>query len=216
MRRTTIFFCSCTFYVIEPSGLMQSLLLGRLVCNDLQKFIWDAENSLRAVGHMDTRCHLHEDQAQDALDRPTIEKTGTLQGMPPASSAAIQAHAEPSIGVPVSSQTPRKCLAEGHLGSQRALRGLQPSPTLKRNYNSLQKQASSVKIHRKAADYKFTLQQLKKYSLNFGEPWLFIACAPTFQRCLKKSDYIIDCDATDLYCNIHKHQRGRRVAKYGQ
>ncbi|GFW99650.1 hypothetical protein TNCV_3418831 [Trichonephila clavipes] len=40
--------------VIEPSALMQSLFLGRLERNDLQKFIWPAENSLRAVEHMDT------------------------------------------------------------------------------------------------------------------------------------------------------------------
>ncbi|GFY07692.1 hypothetical protein TNCV_4095621 [Trichonephila clavipes] len=33
---------------------MQSLLLGRLERYDLQKFIWGAENSLRAVEHMDT------------------------------------------------------------------------------------------------------------------------------------------------------------------
>ncbi|GFV54607.1 hypothetical protein TNCV_3578611 [Trichonephila clavipes] len=33
---------------------MQSLLLRRLEHNNLQKFIWDAENSLRAVEHMDT------------------------------------------------------------------------------------------------------------------------------------------------------------------
>ncbi|GFT45433.1 uncharacterized protein TNCV_349051 [Trichonephila clavipes] len=38
--------------IIEPSGLMQSLLLGRLERNDLQKFIWAAENSLRGVEHM--------------------------------------------------------------------------------------------------------------------------------------------------------------------
>ncbi|GFY18859.1 hypothetical protein TNCV_3875471 [Trichonephila clavipes] len=40
--------------VIESSGLILSLLLRRLERNDLQKFIWDAENSLRAVEHMDT------------------------------------------------------------------------------------------------------------------------------------------------------------------
>ncbi|GFW83661.1 hypothetical protein TNCV_667741 [Trichonephila clavipes] len=39
--------------VIEPSGLMKSLLLRRLKRNDSQKFIWGAENSLRAVEHMD-------------------------------------------------------------------------------------------------------------------------------------------------------------------
>ncbi|GFW24083.1 hypothetical protein TNCV_4951271 [Trichonephila clavipes] len=48
------FLCSCTFLIIEPSGLMQSQLLGREERNDLQKFIWGADNSLRAVEHMNT------------------------------------------------------------------------------------------------------------------------------------------------------------------
>ncbi|GFV57165.1 hypothetical protein TNCV_4976421 [Trichonephila clavipes] len=40
--------------VIQPSGVMQSLLLGQLERNDLQRFIWGAENSLRAFEYMDT------------------------------------------------------------------------------------------------------------------------------------------------------------------
>ncbi|GFX38436.1 transposable element Tcb2 transposase [Trichonephila clavipes] len=43
---------------------------------------------------------------------------------PTASSAAIQAHVAPSLGTLVSSQTIRRRLAEGHLGSRRPLRVL--------------------------------------------------------------------------------------------
>ncbi|GFT75642.1 HTH_Tnp_Tc3_2 domain-containing protein [Trichonephila clavipes] len=43
---------------------------------------------------------------------------------PTDSSAAIQAQVAPSLGAPVSSQTIRKRLAEGHLGSQRPIRVL--------------------------------------------------------------------------------------------
>ncbi|GFW49888.1 transposable element Tcb1 transposase [Trichonephila clavipes] len=55
------------------------------------------------------RCHLHEDQAQDALDRPVVEKTAT--------SGAL------------SSRTMRRRLAEGHLGSWGPLRVLPLTPT---------------------------------------------------------------------------------------
>ncbi|GFT06979.1 transposable element Tcb1 transposase [Trichonephila clavipes] len=44
------------------------------------------------------RCHLHEDQAHDALDRPVVKKTAT------------------------------SCLAEGHLGSRRPLHELPLTP----------------------------------------------------------------------------------------
>ncbi|GFV44209.1 HTH_Tnp_Tc3_2 domain-containing protein [Trichonephila clavipes] len=45
-----------------------------------------------------------------------------------ASLAAIQTQVEPSLGVPVSSRTLRRRLAEGHLGSQRLLRVLSLTP----------------------------------------------------------------------------------------
>ncbi|GFV14866.1 transposable element Tcb2 transposase [Trichonephila clavipes] len=48
------------------------------------------------------------------------------------SSAAIQAQVAPSSGAPVSSQTIRRRLAEGHLGSQRPLRVLPLMPTQRR------------------------------------------------------------------------------------
>ncbi|GFY22289.1 transposable element Tcb2 transposase [Trichonephila clavipes] len=48
---------------------------------------------------------------------------------PIASSAAIQAQVAPSIVAPVSSQTIRRRLAEGHLGSRRPLRVLPLKPT---------------------------------------------------------------------------------------
>ncbi|GFS56021.1 transposable element Tcb1 transposase [Trichonephila clavipes] len=49
---------------------------------------WSARRVARQLGHSDCivrrcwlngseRCHLHEDQAQDALDRPVVEKTAT-------------------------------------------------------------------------------------------------------------------------------------------
>ncbi|GFX50447.1 transposable element Tcb2 transposase [Trichonephila clavipes] len=41
---------------------------------------------------------------------------------PTASSAADQAHLTPSLGVPVSSRTSRRCLVEGHFGSRLPLR----------------------------------------------------------------------------------------------
>ncbi|GFV69293.1 transposable element Tcb1 transposase [Trichonephila clavipes] len=66
------------------------------------------------------RCHLHEDQAQDALDRPVVEKTAT--------SAAIQAQVAHSLGVPVSSRTIRR----RHLGSRSPLRVLPLTPTHRR------------------------------------------------------------------------------------
>ncbi|GFS97454.1 transposable element Tcb2 transposase [Trichonephila clavipes] len=47
---------------------------------------------------------------------------------PTASSAAVQAQVAPSLGPPVSSRTIRRCLAEGHLGSQHPLRVLPLAP----------------------------------------------------------------------------------------
>ncbi|GFW27485.1 transposable element Tcb2 transposase [Trichonephila clavipes] len=57
------------------------------------------------------RSHLHENQVQDALNRPVDEKTATS---------------------PVSSRTIRRRLAEGHLGSRRPLCGLPLTPTHRR------------------------------------------------------------------------------------
>ncbi|GFU18447.1 transposable element Tcb2 transposase [Trichonephila clavipes] len=48
------------------------------------------------------------------------------------SSAAIQTQTAPSLGVPVSSRTIRKRLAEGHLGSRRPLRVLPLTTTHRR------------------------------------------------------------------------------------
>ncbi|GFX54199.1 transposable element Tcb1 transposase [Trichonephila clavipes] len=58
------------------------------------------------------RCYLHDDQAQDALDRPVVKKTAT--------------------SAPVSSRTIRRLLAEGHFGSWRPLRVLPLTPTHRR------------------------------------------------------------------------------------
>ncbi|GFU69562.1 transposable element Tcb2 transposase [Trichonephila clavipes] len=51
---------------------------------------------------------------------------------PTAFSATIQAHVAPSVGVPVSSRTIRRRLAEGHLGSRHPLRVLPLTPTHRR------------------------------------------------------------------------------------
>ncbi|GFU04984.1 transposable element Tcb1 transposase [Trichonephila clavipes] len=67
------------------------------------------------------RCHLHEGKAQDALDRPVVEKTTTT--------STIQAQIAPSLGALVSSRNIRRRLAEGHLGSRRPLRVLPLMPT---------------------------------------------------------------------------------------
>ncbi|GFV67059.1 transposable element Tcb1 transposase [Trichonephila clavipes] len=80
-------------------------------------------------------CPLHKDLAQDALDRPVVKKTTIVRNarvQPIASSAAIQAWVTPSLGPPVSSRTIRRRLAEGHLGSRRALRVLLLTPTHQR------------------------------------------------------------------------------------
>ncbi|GFX00883.1 transposable element Tcb2 transposase [Trichonephila clavipes] len=65
------------------------------------------------------RCHLYEDQAQDALDRPVVEKTATTQTR--TANCFIGRH--PGTGstfleAPLSSRTIRRRLAEGHLGSR--------------------------------------------------------------------------------------------------
>ncbi|GFS97518.1 hypothetical protein TNCV_4262931 [Trichonephila clavipes] len=52
------------------------------------------------------RCHLHEDQAQNTLDRPVVEKEKHLRNarvQPTALSASIQGQVVPSLGSPVSS-----------------------------------------------------------------------------------------------------------------
>ncbi|GFV87001.1 transposable element Tcb2 transposase [Trichonephila clavipes] len=51
---------------------------------------------------------------------------------PTTSSAAIQAHVAPSVGVPVSSRAIRKRLAEGYLGSRHPLRVLPLTPIHRR------------------------------------------------------------------------------------
>ncbi|GFX66846.1 HTH_Tnp_Tc3_2 domain-containing protein [Trichonephila clavipes] len=82
------------------------------------------------------RCPLHEDRAQDALDRPIrredhhIVRNAHVQLT--ASSAAIQAQVTPSLGVPVSSQTKRGRLAQRHLGSRCPLHVLPLTPTHRR------------------------------------------------------------------------------------
>ncbi|GFX60245.1 transposable element Tcb1 transposase [Trichonephila clavipes] len=77
---------------------------------------WSARRVARQLGRSDCvvrRCwasgseryHLHEDQTQDALDRPVVDKTAT---------------------------STRRHLAEGHLGSRHPLRVLPLTPTHER------------------------------------------------------------------------------------
>ncbi|GFV67967.1 transposable element Tcb1 transposase [Trichonephila clavipes] len=84
---------------------------GRI--NDLREIGWSARRVASQLGRSDCvlrfvgtsgpeRCHLHEDQVQDALDRPVVEKTATLR------------------------------LTEGHLGSRSPLRMLPLTPTHRR------------------------------------------------------------------------------------
>ncbi|GFV75840.1 transposable element Tcb2 transposase [Trichonephila clavipes] len=103
---------------------------------ELKRALQEALNrlSLQLVHHLiasvgtsgSKRCHVHEDQAQDALDRPVVEKTNHIvrnaRVQPTASSSAIQAQVAPSVGSLVSSRTIRRRLAEGHLGSRRPIR----------------------------------------------------------------------------------------------
>ncbi|GFU72517.1 transposable element Tcb2 transposase [Trichonephila clavipes] len=74
-------------------------------------------------------------QAQDALDRPVVEKRHIVRNarvQPTASSAAIQAQVASSLGDPVSSRTIQRRLSEGHLGSRCPLHGLPLTPTYRR------------------------------------------------------------------------------------
>ncbi|GFS47167.1 uncharacterized protein TNCV_2053381 [Trichonephila clavipes] len=59
---------------------------GRII--DIMEAGWSARRVARHLGHSDCvvksigtsgseRCHLHDDQLQDALDRPVVEKTAT-------------------------------------------------------------------------------------------------------------------------------------------
>ncbi|GFX77716.1 transposable element Tcb1 transposase [Trichonephila clavipes] len=65
-------------------------------------------------------------------DRRVARQFGRSDCVPTASSTAIQAQVAPSLGVPVSSRTKRKYLAEGHLRSRRPLRLLPLTPTHRR------------------------------------------------------------------------------------
>ncbi|GFV86410.1 transposable element Tcb2 transposase [Trichonephila clavipes] len=67
---------------------------------------------------MKTRCPRQTNRRED---RHIIRNTRV---QPTASSAAIQAQVAPSLGVPVSSRTIRRYLAERHLESRRPIRVL--------------------------------------------------------------------------------------------
>ncbi|GFV70069.1 HTH_Tnp_Tc3_2 domain-containing protein [Trichonephila clavipes] len=82
--------------------------------------LWFSEACRRGDGaSVSNRCHLHEDQAQDALDKPVVENdlhiVRSARLLPTVSSAFIQAQEAASLGAPVSSPTIRRCVAERHL-----------------------------------------------------------------------------------------------------
>ncbi|GFT16508.1 transposable element Tcb1 transposase [Trichonephila clavipes] len=81
----------------ESIGMMETVWSARRVARQLDR----SDCVVRRTSGSEI-CHLHEDQAQDALDRPVVEKTTT------------------------------SCLAEGHLGSRRPLRVLPLTPTHRR------------------------------------------------------------------------------------
>ncbi|GFW61492.1 uncharacterized protein TNCV_347401 [Trichonephila clavipes] len=89
----------------------------------------------RCWGQWSERCHLREDQAQDALDRPVVEKTAQRKKCTRTANCFIGR--QPGAGstftrTPVSSRTVRRRLAEGYLGSRRPLRVLYLTPTRRR------------------------------------------------------------------------------------
>ncbi|GFW84869.1 hypothetical protein TNCV_681571 [Trichonephila clavipes] len=63
--------------IITKLSMKASWKLGlsaRRVARQLDR----SDSVVRSVGTSESeRCHLHEDQAQDALDRPVVEKTVT-------------------------------------------------------------------------------------------------------------------------------------------
>ncbi|GFW73812.1 transposable element Tcb2 transposase [Trichonephila clavipes] len=93
----------------------------------------DLKEVLRPVDQ--ERCHLQEDQAQDALDRRRREDHHIVRNarmQPTASWTAIQTVVAPSLGSPMSSRTIRRRLAEERLESRRPLRVLPLTPTHRR------------------------------------------------------------------------------------
>ncbi|GFV83105.1 transposable element Tcb2 transposase [Trichonephila clavipes] len=104
-------------------GMMEAGWSARRVARELGRsdrvvrrcwYQWIREMSLtrRPVSGRPRQTSLREDHH--------VVKNATLQ--PSASSAAIQAQVDPSLGTPVSSRTIRRRLAEGHFGSLRPLR----------------------------------------------------------------------------------------------
>ncbi|GFV58117.1 transposable element Tcb2 transposase [Trichonephila clavipes] len=93
---------------------------GRII--GMMEFGWSSSRVARQLGRSYWVTSPREDRhiARNARVQPT------------ASSAAIQAQVEPSLGAHVSSRTIRRRLVEGHLGSQRPLRVLPLKPTHQR------------------------------------------------------------------------------------
>ncbi|GFV28787.1 transposable element Tcb1 transposase [Trichonephila clavipes] len=86
----------------------------------LSQFEWG-----RIIGMLEAGCSARRVARQ-------LGRSDCVVRRPTASSAAIQAQVAPSLGVPVSSRTIRRCLAEGHFGSRCPLRVLPLTPTHRR------------------------------------------------------------------------------------
>ncbi|GFW22503.1 transposable element Tcb2 transposase [Trichonephila clavipes] len=83
----------------------------------------------RDVIYTKTRLTERFRQTSHREDRHIVRNTRV---QPTASSAAIQAHVAPLLGASVSSQTIRRCLAEGQLGWRRPFCVLPLTPTHRR------------------------------------------------------------------------------------
>ncbi|GFS51689.1 transposable element Tcb2 transposase [Trichonephila clavipes] len=103
---------------------------------------WSARRAARQLGRSDCVMRYWDQWIEEMsfTRRPVVRTTFTDQSsrqphykkctrQPTASSAAIQEQVAPSLGVPVSSRTIRRILAEGHLGSRRPLCVLPLAPT---------------------------------------------------------------------------------------
>ncbi|GFX93856.1 transposable element Tcb2 transposase [Trichonephila clavipes] len=109
----------------EWSGRRVDRQLGRSDC--VVRRCWD--QWIREMSFTRRPGSGHPQQTSRREDRHMVRNARV---QPTASSTAIQAQVSPSLGVPVSSRTIRKRLAEGHLGSRCPLGVLPLTPTHRR------------------------------------------------------------------------------------
>ncbi|GFW96121.1 transposable element Tcb2 transposase [Trichonephila clavipes] len=133
-------FESIPMRVAAPEVAQHDAILNRMQLRSLYGSVNPTPATRQCLGGVGTsgseRCHLHEDQAQDVLDRQSRREDHHLirnaRVQPTASSAAIQARVAPSLGAPASSRTIRRHLVKEHLGSRRPLRVMALTPTHQR------------------------------------------------------------------------------------